>query len=174
METKIKFIGYVATSIDGRISKNSSASVNWTSKEDWDFLQKSLSNVDAVIVGYNTYKISEDRFKQRKTIVLTSKVSEPKIKGSIILINPKKCNLSQFLKAKNYKRVAILGGSYVYDFCLRRKMLDELFVTIEPLVFTSGVSMFNGKEFKKYKFSLQSIKRLNKNGTVLLKYKNEN
>jgi len=53
-------------------------------------------------------------------------------------------------------------------------MLDELFVTVEPYVFTAGVSMFSGGEFKKYKFILQSIKKLNKKGTLLIKYKYAN
>ena len=53
-------------------------------------------------------------------------------------------------------------------------MLDEFFVTIEPYVFTTGVPMFSGNKFREYKFSLQMVKRLNKKGTILLKYKNEN
>ena len=53
-------------------------------------------------------------------------------------------------------------------------MFNEFFVTIEPYVFTTGVPMFSGDKFQKYKFSLQMIKRLNKRGTILLKYKNAN
>ena len=51
---KVKYTAFVATSIDGRIAKNNHSGIDWTSKEDWNFLQKSLTKIDAVIVGYNT------------------------------------------------------------------------------------------------------------------------
>jgi dihydrofolate reductase len=171
---KTNYIAYVATSIDGRIAKNNSSGTNWTSKEDWKFFQDSLLKMDAVIVGHNTYKLAVNRLKWRNAIVLISKVNKPKIKNRTVFFNPRKYNLKKFLQSKNYKRIAILGGRRVYNFCLENKMLNEIFVTIEPYVFTTGVSMFSGSRFQKYKFSLQSVKRLNKKGTVLLRYKNAN
>lgn len=174
LQHQVSYVAYVAVSIDGRIAESSQSGTNWTSKEDWNFFQKSLTKFDAVVVGHNTYKVSKNRLKKRNAIVLTSKVSEPKTEGQTTFLNPRKSNLQKFLENKNYKKVAILGGAKVYDFCLRHKMLHELFVTIEPYVFTAGVPMFMGKEFKKYKFILESVKKLNKKGTLLLKYKNAN
>lgn len=127
--------------------------------------------MDAVIVGHNTYKAAETKLKKRNTIVLTSKVNTIKIVGSVVFLNPQKSNLKKFLQSKNYKNVAIIGGPKVYNFCLENKMLDELFVTIEPYVFTAGVPMFSGNQFKKYRFNLESIKKLNKKSTILLRYK---
>lgn len=175
MEKKIKYTSYVAASIDGRIAKDNWSGTNWTSKEDWDFFQKSLAKMDAVIVGRNTYKVAKNYLKRRNAvIVLTSKVKNLKSIGRTVFFNPANYNLKKFLQSKNYKKVAIVGGAKVYNFCLENKMLDELFVTIEPCVFTAGVPMFSGNAFKKHKFYLQSVKKLNKKGTLLLKYKNEN
>lgn len=171
---KIKYTAYVATSIDGRISKGSLSSVDWTSKEDWNFFQKALTEMDAVVVGHNTFRVSENRLKWRNTIVLTSKVDHLKTKGTVTFFNPEKSSLRKFLETKGYKKIAILGGGKIYDFCLNHKMIDELFVTIEPYVFTTGVPMFSGSKFRKNKFILQSIKKLNKRGTILLHYKNAN
>jgi dihydrofolate reductase len=162
----------VATSIDGRIARDAESGTDWTSKEDWRFFQKSLAKMDAVIVGRNTYKIAEKRLRRRNTIVLTSrgKFSQS---GSVFFLNPSKHNLRAFLNEKNFKKVAIVGGGQVYDYCLRHKMLDELWVTVEPYVFTGGVPMFAGEGFKKHKFVLVSAKKLNKRGTILLQYRNE-
>lgn len=168
---KILFTAYVAASIDGRIAKNESSGAGWTSGEDWNFFQKSLNKADAVIAGRNTYNVAKNRLKLRNTIALTSKVNSLKIKDRTVFLNPQKFNLKKFLQNENYKRVAIVGGAKVYDFCLRNKMLDELFVTIEPYVFTSGVPMFAGDNFKKYNFILESVKKLNKRGAILLKYR---
>ncbi|MEK7784205.1 MAG: dihydrofolate reductase [Chloroflexota bacterium] len=168
---KTLFVAYVATSIDGRIAHSGQSGVDWTSKEDWNFFQKSLNKFDAVIAGRNTYNVAKDSLRKRNTIILTSKVSLPKALGSVTFFNPQKFSLKKFIISKKYKNVAIVGGPKVYNFCLRNKMLDELFITIEPYVFTAGVPMFTGDRFQKYKFVLQSIKRLNKKGAILLKYK---
>ena len=61
---KIKYTAFVAASIDGRISKNSWSPVDWTSKEDWNFFQESISKFDAVVVGYNTYKVAKTGLKK--------------------------------------------------------------------------------------------------------------
>ncbi len=166
---KIKYIAYVASSIDGRIAKKNNSDIDWTSKEDSEFYQNSLKKVDVVIVGHNTYRLAGKR-NWKDAIVLTSKFHIPKVKGNITFFNPKRYDLKKLLQERNYKKVAIIGGSKVYDFCLRNKMMDEIFVTIEPYIFTNGISMFSGSTFKKYKLHLHSIKVLNKKKTVLLRY----
>jgi len=171
---KVKYVAYVVTSIDGKIARSGQSGTDWASKEDWNFFQKSLTKIDAVIVGYNTYKVSRDRLKRRNTVVLTSKVNKLKIQGRTVFFNPEKSDLKKFIQGKKYRKIAVLGGASVYNFCLHNNILDELFVTIEPYVFTSGVPMFLGNKFKKYRFSLQSVKKLNKKGTILLHYKNGN
>lgn len=171
MEKRIKYTAYVATSIDGRIAKSGQSGTGWTSLEDWNFFQKSLTKMEVVVVGHNTYELAEDKLKRRNSIVLTSKVNKFKIEGKTVFFNPQKSSLKKFLESKNYKKVAIIGGPKVYDFFLENKMLDELFVTIEPYVFTNGIPMFSGDKFQKHKFSLQSVKKLNKKGTILLHYK---
>ena len=168
---KTIYVAYVAGSIDGRIARDSRSKLDWTSKEDWNFFQNSLKKFDAVVVGRNTFEVFENRLKRRKTIVFTSKAGEPKREGSIIFFNPKKSDFKEFIKSQNYRKIAVLGGPKIYNFFLERGMLDELYVTIEPYVFTAGVPMFSGVKFKKYGFSLKWVKKLNPRGTVLLKYK---
>ncbi|MFA5932376.1 MAG: dihydrofolate reductase family protein [Candidatus Paceibacterota bacterium] len=174
MKTRTKFVAFVAVSIDGIIAKSNNSGTDWTSKEDWNFFQKSLSKMDAVIVGHNTYKIVQKRLDKRNTIVLTSKANKLKSFSSVNFLNPKRSTILDFLNKKKYKKIAILGGPKVYNFCLQNRMLDELFVTIEPYVFTNGISMFNGDKFKKHNFILESVKKLNKKGTILLKYRYAN
>jgi dihydrofolate reductase len=172
--SKIKYSAFVVCSIDGRISENSKSGTNWASKEDWKHFQKSLSKMDAVLTGHNTYTVAETSLKKRNTIVLTSKVSTPTSAGSVVFFNPEKHNIKKFLQSKNYKHIGVIGGSQVYDFCLKNKMIDEIFVTIEPDIFTAGVPMFSGNKFSKYPFILHSVKKLNKKGSLLLQYTNEN
>ncbi len=174
MKSKIKFTAYIATSIDGRIAKSKrSFSADWTSSEDWKFFQNSLARHDVVVVGHNTYKIAKNNLQKRNTIVFISKIIKPKTIGSATFLNPKLLNILDYFNSMKYKNIAILGGPRVYNFFLEHKMLNELYVTIEPYIFSNGVPMFSGK-FKKTKLFLQSVKKMNKNGTLLLKYKYAN
>lgn len=168
---KIKYTAFIVSSIDGRISKDRRGVVDWASDEDWNFLQSSLAKMDAVIVGSNTYKVSKERLEKRNTIVLTSKVKKVRSVGSITFCNPQHVDIGSFITEKGYTKVAILGGPKVYDFFLESELLDELFVTIEPVIFTAGIPMVTGKKFKKHNFTLVAVKKLNKKGSLLLKYK---
>ena len=171
---KIKYIAFAASSIYGRIAQNSKSGTDWTSPEDWRFFQAALRGMDAVIAGRHTYEVAKKKLNKRNTIVLTSKVRNIRISGSVAFLNPKSCDLKEFLQSKKYKKVGIVGGAKVYDYCLRHGLMDELFLTIEPYVFTKGVPLFAGSEFKKHRFKLMLAKKLNKQGTILLQYRNAN
>ena len=168
----VKYTALVASSIDGRIAKDSRSFADWTSKEDWNFFQTFIAKVDVVIVGYNTYKVAKERLDKRNTIVFTSKYNKIKEVGSVVFLNPALIYFKEFIEQKGYKKIAILGGPAIYNYFLENKMLDELLLTIEPIIFTNGIPMFLGKKFKKYELNLVSVKKLNKKGTLLLKYKN--
>lgn len=164
---KPRYIAFVATSIDGRISLSSKHPPDWTSKEDWDFFQKSLSRIDAVVVGRHTYQSVSTRLRKRNTFVLSSR---PKIltrRGTVTFVNPAKINLPKLLES--YKSVAVLGGGSVYRFMLEQGLLDEIFVTVEPLIFGRGKEMFVGST-RTTRVRLLSVKRLNRTGTLLLHY----
>ena len=162
-----RYIAFVAASIDGHISLSSKRPPHWTSKEDWEFFQKSLSRIDAVVVGRNTYESVSKRLRKRNTFVLSSRPKTLFRRGIVTFVNPKKAKLSKLLEG--YKSVAVLGGGAVYQFMLENKLLDEIFVTIEPLLFGRGREMFIGGK-RTTRASLLSIRRLNQSGTLLLHY----
>lgn len=164
----IQYTAYVAASIDGRISLSRNHPPDWTSKEDWIFFQKSLSKADAVVVGRNTYEAVADRLDKRKTFVLTSRVRSVARRGSVSFINPAKVDLSPLLQ--KFKTVAIVGGGPVYRYMLEKRLLDELYVTVEPLIFGRGKAMFIGGS-RTTKAKLISARKLNGQGTILLHYR---
>ena len=167
LQTKPRYIAFVAVSIDGRISLSSNHPPEWTSKEDWEFFQKSLSRIEAVVVGRNTYQSVAERLRKRNTFVLSSRPKTLTRRGTVTFVNPAKVHLPKLLE--RYKSVAILGGGTVYRFMLEKKLLDEIFVTVEPLIFGRGKEMFVGGT-RITRVNLLSVKRLNRTGTLLLHY----
>jgi len=164
---KTRFVAFVAASIDGRISLSEKTLPRWTSKEDRQFLKRSLSRADAVVVGRNTYESVAERLRKRNTFVLSSRPKTITRRGAVTFVNPTNVDLKKLFEA--YKIVAVLGGGAVYRFMLENRLLDEIFVTIEPFIFGRGKEMFVGGA-RTARVSLVSVKRLNRTGTLLLHY----
>lgn len=172
MNKKIKttIAAVAAVTLDGRIALHRSHASDWTSREDKRFLRSFLNGCDAVVVGNNTYRTARKPLSKRNCIVFTRSISGvEKRADNLLLCNPRGVNLRALLCA--YKKVAVLGGSAVYTYFLENNLLDELYLTIEPLVFGKGISLFGSSSGLLKRFQIFSIKRLNKKGSILLRYK---
>ena len=165
---KTRFIAFVATSVDGRISLTEKTLPDWTSKEDRLFLHNSLTQFDAVIVGRHTYQAAASRLRRRPTFVLSSRVEKMRRRGTVVFVNPARVNLAELFRP--YKNVAVLGGGAVYRALLESNLLSEIYITVEPLIFGRGKTMFIGGA-RTTRLRLLSAKRLNRAGTLLLHYK---
>jgi dihydrofolate reductase len=169
---KIKLIAIVATSIDGRIAQlPNESSTAWTSKQDKKFLFKILNQSDLIIVGRKTYQVAIKPLSKRNCLVLTNSVKTKKrIHSQCLFLNPNQVNLKKFLAKFRGKTVAILGGSQTYSLMLKLNLIDEIYLTIEPLIFGSGYNLFDCL-IDKMRWQLVKIKKLNQFGTILLHYK---
>ncbi len=47
------------------------------------------------------------------------------------------------LEARGFKEVAICGGSHIYSMFMKAKLVDTLYLTIEPIIFGKGVRLFD-------------------------------
>lgn len=165
---KSTYIAIVATTIDGRIAKHSHHFSNWTSKEDKEFLHAILDTCDVVLVGRSTYDMAKEPLSKRNCIVLTHNTENKKNVPGRTYLNPAKKTLTKLIKKCGYKKIGILGGEQIYSYCLEKNLLDELFLTIEPISFGHGLPLFKTKKMMQWK--LKSIKKLNARGSLLLHY----
>ena len=171
--TKPHYIAIAAMTVDGKIAKSSThLSTDWTSKEDKKFLKQVLDTCDAVILGRNTYETAKALLVKRKRncIVFTRRHGAGAVKGEkLTFMKPTKRALEAFVKERKFRRLAVLGGSHVYSWCLRNGFMNELYLTIEPVIFGDGLSLFSETHPKK-QLHLRTKKILNKKGTLLLHY----
>lgn len=165
---KISYIAIAATTIDGRIAKHSRHFSSWTSKEDKNFLHAILDTCDVILVGRSTYDMAKKPLSKRNCIVITRQIENKKSGPGLVYIDPAKKSLTQFIKKQGYKKIGILGGEQIYSYCLEKNLLTELFLTIEPISFGYGLSLFKTKKLARWK--LKSIKKLNRKGSLLLHY----
>jgi len=169
---KLIYTLVAAISLDGRIAFNSRHLTNWTSKEDKDFLHKFLDRSDVVVVGNNTFKIAKTPLSKRNCVVFTRTVRGISEKRSgLVYLNPGRTDLDKFLRAQGYRKVAVLGGEESYTYFLENNLLNEIYLTVEPVVFGGGLGVFSGRKILRKDFELLSVKRLNRRGSLLLRYR---
>lgn len=166
-----KFIAIAAITIDGKIGRDGYHFSDWTSKEDKNFMRTLLDTCEVVVVGNNTYKTAITPLSKRNCIVLTRSVKTIKrVSDKLLYLNTKSTNLKKAIQTSGYKKIAVLGGAQTYSYCLEHRMLDELYLTIEPVIFGRGVPLFAGK-FKLRKTKVISVQKLNRASTLLLHVK---
>lgn len=167
---KPKYIAIAAVSVDGKIAKHQNHPSDWTSKEDKKFMREILDSCDAIIVGNNTYQTALRPLAKRNCIVLSRKQAGRRGKN-LFYCNPQKVSLRRLIGSLGYKRVAILGGARTYAYFLEHNLLDEIYLTLEPVVFGQGINLFAAKKFSLRHFRLVWVKKLNAQGSLLLKYR---
>jgi dihydrofolate reductase len=156
--------------LDGKIALHASHFTDWSSPEDKQFLHEFLHNADVVVVGNNTHEIAPKELEQYNRIVLTTSVATTeRTSEKLLLCNPETTEVAPLLAS--YKTVAIAGGTATYTYFLERDLLDEVYLTIEPIVFGSGLNLFALTRDTKSRFQLVSTKKLNERGSLLLHYK---
>lgn len=157
-----------AQTVDGFIAQSQNQkSTKWTSKEDYIHFIKLTKRAGVVIMGRKTYDTISKPLKDRLNIIITRTPQKSKYDNLIYTSdNPKK--ILKDLENKGFKQVAICGGASIYAMFLEQNLIDKIYLTIEPILFGKGITLFN----KSVRKSLQLIKleKANDKGTLFLEY----
>jgi dihydrofolate reductase len=169
IQMKPHVVAIAAMTIDGKIALHSKHLTDWTSREDKSFLRAVLDDYEVIVLGNNTYEVAGSVFSKRKCIVLTrsGRTTEDK-HGNLTYLNPEISSIEGALEP--FGKVALLGGTQTYTYFLERNLIDELYLTIEPVVFGKGLDLFDCRDDVLIKFRVVSVRNLNDTGTILLHY----
>jgi len=165
----MKVILLCAISLDGKIAKGPFAPVDWTSPEDKKFFRQETKKARVVICGHNTFKAMKKSLPGRLLIVLASSSKEKSIPGILEFTNQSPKRILADLAKRGFQKVIIGGGGKINALFLKNKLLDEIWLSLNPKIFGKGISLFNDEDFD-LAVSLTSLKKINRN-TLLLKYK---
>ena len=165
------------TSVDGKITKGLDTDIyKWTSSEDQKYFFSLIKKNNLIIMGRSTYEASKPVIKLEKgklRIVLTrnpNKYSNQLVKGQLEFSDEGPEKLLKRLSSLGYKKLLLVGGGITNGLFLKLNLVDELYLTIEPRIFGEGKNIVEGRLLNKF-LRLIGIEKLNKTGTVVLKYK---
>jgi dihydrofolate reductase len=152
-----------AISADGFIARDSHHPAFWTSKEDKKRFVELTKRAGVVVMGSTTFKTLPRPLAERVNIVYTR---TKQIEGVETTQEDPRVLIDR-LEAKGFTEVAICGGSEIYNLFLKEKLVRKIYLTIEPIVFGKGMTMF--KDEMNYRLELMNLTKT-EGGSVMLEY----
>jgi dihydrofolate reductase len=143
-----KIVLFIATSLDGYIAREN-GSIDWLFTDGDYGYEKFYNSIDTTLTGNATYKqaltFGEFPFKGKTNYVFTRHIPKKKdnritfISGDIAAFGKK---LKQ-QKGSGLKDIWIVGGGEINEIFRRAGLIDELIISIHPVILGKGIPLFN-------------------------------
>ena len=163
----MKVILLMAITLDGKIGKDSEHFPNWTGKADKKLFVKMTKDAGAIIMGNSTFKTIGKPLPGRKNIIMTHDPHKSTWDNLEYTDYPPK-EILKALKEVGYKEVILAGGAQINSLFAKDNLIDEVVLTISPLIFGKGISIFN--DGISLKLELQNVRQLD-GERIVAKYK---
>jgi dihydrofolate reductase len=162
----------MVSSINGKITHGSDPDVTqWTSIEDQTLFATMKQDYTVILMGSHTYEENIKRIQLSKDIlriVLTKNAEAFKhetVPGSLEFSDELPEQLINRLTSLGYKKVLLAGGAEISASFLKAKLVNELHLTIEPVLFGMGKNFLSELDLD-VKLKLVEVKKLNSSGTL--------
>jgi len=159
------------------MKENNKPNIKDTLIVDYQFFTEKTQEIGVMIMGRATYDTIDRPLPRRLIVVLTrdsekqAEAARQKLKMDYLPNNLRFTSKSprevlQSLATEGYQQVALCGGASLYQLFTEQDLVDEMFITIEPIEFGDGIKLF---ENNKIYGNFQLIKEtsLNEQGTIL-------
>lgn len=130
-----------AITADGFIGRDSGHTADWTGDEDKKVFVRLTKEAGTMIMGSRTFATIGRALPGRRTIVYTSK-PEAIHAENIETTNEDPTVLLSRLEQEGTHAVAICGGASIYNLFMQAGVVDELYLTVSPLLFGQGLPLF--------------------------------
>lgn len=159
-----------AITLDGKIARDASQFTNWSSREDKRLFQRTSKEAGVVIMGRTTFETLPGPLPGRLSVVMTRDAEAARIRHAEVegveFTDGEPAAVLARLEARGYTMAVLGGGAQIYRAFLEAGLVDELWLTVEPLVFGAGISLFGDAPLDK-RFTLIEVQRLGEQGAHL-------
>jgi len=147
-----KVILYIAMSLDGYIATKDDnidfLSIVEKNGEDYGYFDF-VNTIDTVIMGRKTYeKVLSFGIgfphADKECYILTR--TEKPAEGNLHFYNKKLSDLINSLKSKTGKNIFCDGGAETVHLLLQEKLIDEIIISVIPVLLGAGIRLFKGEE----------------------------
>ncbi len=164
---------FVAT-LDGKVTKWGNPMVrSWSSRSDQEYFSRIWDESQLIVMGINSFNADPLKPSSKHLlVVMTHHPSEYKkyeVPGQIEFSYESPTQLTSRLNKQGYKQMLLVGGPQIATVFLKEKLVDEIWLTIEPRIFGTGGNFVAG-EMLDIDLRLISCEQANEKGTLITKY----
>ncbi len=168
-----------ALTLDGFIARNSNEFASWTSKEDKKRFVTMTKEARCIVLGSKTFDTFPSPLPGRTHVIysrnpenyrrkIEEKFGWKTIPNEIKVTNLNPKELISELSDAGFTDVMICGGSEIYTLFLESGIVTNLYITVEPVIFGTGISLFK-REIEGLSVELSHLEKT-ETGTVFLDY----
>lgn len=162
-------------SLNGIIAKpGDSDDLMWGGKEDKKHFSKLTKEIGTVVMGSTTFEASGSRaLPGRHNIVMTKNPQHyaKYVSKNLEFTSELPREIINRLHTEGLDQVAVIGGGLINSKFLSENLIDEIYLTIAPWIFTKGTPVVaETQEFTEHHLQLIEHKLLDEQ-SVLLHYK---
>lgn len=163
----MKTVLVAAMTADGFIGRDPNHLADWTGKADKKLFVTVTKEAGVMVMGSRTFATIGRALPGRRTVVYTSKPETITAEG-VETTGEEPAELVKRLEKQGATGLAVVGGASIYRQFMAAGVVNELYITVAPLLFGSGVPLFGGELHAR--LELLETRTLDEN-TVLLHYK---
>jgi dihydrofolate reductase len=162
---------FIASSLDGYIARNS-GEIDWLfTDQDYGYTEF-IAEVDTLIMGNKTYQqvlgFGEYPYSDKEVFVL-SKTLQGEAENKAKFVSDDWQDFIKSLRQSNGGVIWLVGGGQTIHYFLKHGFIDELILSIHPIILGSGIPLIVNDPSIETKLNLKEVKNYN-SGLVQLSY----
>ncbi len=157
----------MAITADGKIARNSMEFVDWTGKADKQYFVSITRKAGVMIMGSKTFDSIGKILPGRKSVVISTDASRTSDHPDLEFTDKSPKQILTDLETQEFKSATLIGGSIINTLFMEQGLVDEIHLTMVPLLFGTGLSLFN--KALNAQMELIDVKTIEKN-CLLLRY----
>lgn len=155
----------MAMTLDGKIGRDSDHFPDWTGSADKKLFAARSRSAGAVIMGSRTFDTIGRPLPDRLNLIMTRNPDRRSSRENLRFTGDAPKKLLADLKAEGYREVILAGGARINTLFAEAGLIDEVVVTVSPLVFGTGLGLF--APGVTMALALRSVERLDKDRVCL-------
>lgn len=132
----------MAITLDGKIAKDSDHFPDWTGKADKKFFMERTKKAGCLVMGSKTFDTIGRPLPGRKNVIMTRSKRGSEW-DNLIFTSQNPAEIINDLEKEGYDEVILGGGAQINSLWAEAGLIDEILLTVSPLIFGTGMSLFD-------------------------------
>ena len=133
----------MALTLDGKTGKTADHFPDWTGSADKKLFVRLSKQAGVVIMGSRTFDTIGIPLPNRKNVILTRNKERRSKWPNLVYTGEAPEKILAALEQEGYTEAILAGGTQINTLFATNGLIDEFIVTISPLIFGRGLSLFS-------------------------------